>query len=125
MSRPHLVFGSSKDLLRPFWRVWTYDANKREVLPLAHYNDKTKSDAAAFDLAHAAGSFEKPSVSDDILSGKDSEATPLYSKIAGMLATLAEDAIQTSEVPEETKSAVTVRHTPDDSIYVVRVAGTV
>jgi hypothetical protein len=120
MSHTALIFGSSKDLLSPYWRVWSYDDETKTPIPLGHFKDKARSDTAAFDLAHSAGSVESPDGMDAILASKDSPPAPLPPKISVLLATLAEDAIRMSEAAEPGKSKVTVRHTPDDTVYVVR-----
>ena len=123
MPRPHLVFGSSKDLLRKWWRVWTYDAETRQVMPLGEYADQVKSDVAAFDLAHSSASWELTWLIPEILAGKDSDPMPLSEGLTRMLAVLAEDAIQMSQAPEQSKSAVTTTNTPDNTVHVVCIAG--
>lgn len=79
-----------------------------------------KGDAAAFDLAHSAASLEDPKASDDILGAKDSSPSPVAPKIETLFRGLAEDAIRISEAPQPGKAVVTVRMTPDDTVYAVR-----
>ena len=120
MPHPPIVFGSSKDIIRPFWRVWYYDPERKEVVPLAHYKDKAKSDIAAFEFAHSAASLEDPKASDNILNEKDANPSPVPPKIEALFRGLAEDAIRISETPQPGKAVVTVRKTPDDTVYAVR-----
>jgi hypothetical protein len=120
MPRTCLVFGSSQDLLQPFWRVWSFDDQDGSVIPLAHFDTKVRSDTAAFELAHAAGRFEDPAAMDAILAAKTSLPTPLPPKLVTLFTTLAQKAIATSEAPEPGKTTVTVNTTPDDRVHVVR-----
>ena len=119
---PHtpIVFGSSKDLLRPLWRVWFYDAERKTPISLAHYTNKEKSDKAAFELAHAAAKLEEPKARYEILGNRDADPGPLPQKIEILLRALADDAIRISEEPEKGKATVSVRSTPDDRVHVVR-----
>jgi hypothetical protein len=120
MPRTALVFGSSKDLQLPFWRVWSFDDEDGSVIPLAHFDTKTRSDTAAFDLAHAAGRLEDPAGMDTILAARTSAPTPLQANSIHLFSTLARKAIADSEAPEPGKTTVTVNVTPDDRVHVVR-----
>jgi hypothetical protein len=117
-----LIFGSSKDLLFPYWRVWTYDDEEKLVIPLAHFNEKIKSDTAAFDLAHAACNLEDSAVIGGILASRDSAPTPLPQKIFDLLAHFAEEAIEKSEAAVSGKSVISVFHRPEDIVYVVKIS---
>lgn len=120
MAQTPLVFGSSHDRVRDRWCVWLYDLERREVIPLAEYRDKNKSDTAAFDLAHASGSLEDAGVCDRILDGKETEVAVLSPELAGLFAKLATDAVNTSEVPKAGQTSVSVRKTEYDTVHVVR-----
>jgi hypothetical protein len=115
-----IVFGSSKDIILPFWRVWFYNAENKESIPLAHYWNKFNSDIAAFNLAHSVASMSDVKEQDEVLKLKDQEPKPLSDKLQFLFGALAEKAITASEEPTDGKSAVTVHTTPDDTVYAVR-----
>ncbi len=123
MAHAALIFGSSKDWLDSFWRVWTYSNAVQIPFPLAHFYDQARSDTVAFELAHSAAAFENSlGINiDGLLATRDSSPTPLPPKVASRYAGLAEEAIRSSLPPESARPKVTVKRTPDDIVYVVRI----
>lgn len=121
MDEAIFVFGSSKDTLLPFWRVWFYDTESKTAVPLAHYRDKGESDIAAFDLAESAMRLRDPDSQDHILAGRDADPAPLPPEVKKMIEILALEAIQNTPPAEPTEvSNGAHRREPDDIVWVVR-----
>lgn len=106
--------------MQRLWCVWSFDIQHGDVIPLAEYRDRAKSDTAAFELAHASGKLEDAAVCDRILNGKESEVAVVDAELRELFGKLAADAVLESTPSKGKQSAISVRKTGDDTVYVVQ-----
>ena len=100
--------------------MWHFDTEENTIGTLAAYTDAERSKAAAFEMAHAAGTGEDPEQAQrEILVHADGVISPFTPGEEELLRTLAADTLANGEQQMQRGVTMQIRTTPFDQVFAV------